>query len=303
MATCDELERIVFWSDNKPVDSWPLSASSAATNNPVDNLKVVSPTLTWKSNVSATSHWIEGAATGPGIIPQEMTGRAGIVLVNPIFAESDTVANFKAYSLPVGGSLIYDQTFSVYNYNALGATERELIGETKPYFSRAYYINLDDWSGGNMGRWRITFASSSSQVAELGYAFVTKAFQPSKDTPRKPSLGQIDKTQVKESWGGNQFSNNRPFKNSLEIQAPDLIIPTDIFEWMRLTSVNGKREPIFVDPHPRYPDSNFLASEGVEAAYNLLWQLYGTMDSSVRIWRESRNVTKMSGRMFVAESL
>ena len=225
------------------------------------------------------------------------------MLVNHNFTGIDPVVNFKAYDSAVGGALIYDSSFFLNDYQLLSSDEKELINEIRPYPKRVYYIDTD--IVGDMARWRMTFTSVFSGTAELGYVFVTKAFQPSIGVDNGIGWLAIDKTQVKEPWGGNQFVNSRPFKNGLEITPNKTAVKgaTDIYGWMRLIGVNGKRKPVFVDSYPRYPDMEFAATEAEEAAFNLFNQMYGTLDSNVKISRDTSSVMRMTGKLKVNESL
>ena len=214
MAICDgNFENIAIWSKNDAVDTWTLSASSSAASHPVTEIKNSAPGLTWKSNVSATTHWVEGASIA-AFRQEGMTDLSGMVLVNYLFPdELNTTIRLQCWNNEVGGTEVYNKLFITRNYLVITNKTQETIRSILPYKNRVIY--LDRNITGQIARWRITIVSPLPQIVGLGRVFFGEPFQPKENfVTMGAGMGPIDKTRVSESYGGNRFSEQAKKKIS-----------------------------------------------------------------------------------------
>ena len=293
---CVSKKKIVFIYQNDPVDRWALSASSAAVNHPVTELTNESPTLTWLSTAGAGPQWVEGIS--PGATSDQIIDSIAIVNHN-----CSDLATVQIQMWEIGGASVYNQTFSMVNYSV--AAGSKTINKIRPYKTRVLYPVT---SGPIPHRWRLTFfdpSGTGTTFFEIGRLIIGTKFQPSNDfVDGSGDIYPIDGSRISESYGGNQFSDNRPKKRGCTIQPSVSLNPLDVPEWFNLIHAVGKRGVIVVDPWPKFDNSSWLlASDAPAAFFNLASQIYGRQIGNVTIAKINDQTSKMNGKIDIVEAL
>jgi len=306
MTICNQDENMVFFMENGAVDTYALTATSAAVNHPVTELQNTSRRLTWRST-SLAANTITGNWTTPITPEANLRGRkVGIVFINHNFpkniAGDYTNINVKLYDSTL--TLRINENFTGVNFSGMGYKEETAIGLIRPYKNRVIYIaGATEF---DLRRCEITLTGVGALAGvtnwEIGRLYVGPIFQPADNVYwENDKLGAVDDTRVSFSRGGDQFSDYGSKRRGVYLEPPaSLVTQSDISYWMYLIHVIGSRTPIFVDVHPRIA-GDFGPSEISEAYLNLLWQVYGIANNNIRFGRRASNVMSVTGSMQIVE--
>jgi len=304
-------QNITFFTENDNVDLFTLSliSGTAAANHPVTELQNESVKLTFKTTTAGTTT-IRGNAPFPYPNTTNLNGqRVGIGFINHNFGVN-TILSIRLYDTAL--VLQTSQSYSAVNYSNINQRAKIVIDEIRPYKTRICYVNAP--TPFTLGRWEIDIADPTPSVAfwEFGRLFLTPVFQP-KDNFNWEGLGTftVDESRVTYSDGKDSSTDFDPRSRGLNI-SPPMVIKTnpvvDIPEWGRLIYLTGKRFQILCDPYPKYPDADFILSDGdsIEAYHNATGQIYGTLETPCSIVRSADggiNSAKINGNMTLIESL
>jgi hypothetical protein len=288
-------ENMAVWLENDAVDNWTLTSSSATvTGYSVDRLKNTERKRTWRSTGSGST-WIEGNFTGT------TSHIDSLVIVNhnaqPI-AQNWTLEIWNQFGgVPAGFPLLFNPNPAI---NLFSQPEIDLI---RPYRNCFIHFPDIDYQGNAAARWRLTMTNPSDPYFEIGRIVLAPAFRP-KDNfyIQSAVLGNIDRTRVDTTYGGDITSDNRPKKRSLTLSPPaEILHKEDIPNWLRLAQVVGKREPIPVDPYVWTGTLPFNVADELEGVQNLLWQMYGQNVSEMKLAPHSKNTVSVIGGLSIEE--
>lgn len=290
---------ICFWAENELVNgqNTTLGASTQAAGHAVTELENPDKNKTWRSTTVATQQTVYGSV----VSYVDAVDVDSIVLVNHNFDSVTTIKIQLYYTPPVGPEqLQYDQTFSALD---MTGEMNARMNKLRPYQNRV--IHLD--AGYTTTRWVITIFGNGGGITyfELGYIFVTKKFQPVTNFENAMFV-PTDFSTNKRTKGGQKKTNAVPKMRGLEISIPAVKDQNDIIEYVTLSYVYGKRYPIFVDCHPApqlVPGTIWGATQFLQAFFNTLYQVFGTMNAVIKISRVTTNFSMLPGRINIEENL